>query len=72
MKNQWVVKHDKNWALKGEGNLRVTKVYSTQAEAIQAGKIAAQSQESELIIQGRDGKIRERSTYGKDPFPPKG
>ena len=26
----------------------------------------------EVFIHGRDGKIRERNTYGHDPFPPQG
>ncbi|WP_268245296.1 DUF2188 domain-containing protein [Vulcaniibacterium thermophilum] len=30
------------------------------------------NQRSELFIQGRDGQIRERNSYGDDPFPPKG
>jgi len=30
------------------------------------------NQQSEMFIQGRDGQIRERNSYGDDPFPPKG
>ncbi|MEQ9568321.1 MAG: DUF2188 domain-containing protein, partial [Pseudomonadales bacterium] len=29
-------------------------------------------QQTELYIHGKDGRIRERNTYGKDPFPPRG
>ena len=29
-------------------------------------------QETELLIHGQNGQIRERSSYGNDPFPPKG
>lgn len=71
-KNQHVVKHSEGWAVRGAGNSRITGVYSTQAEATHRAREIAQNQESEMFIHGRDGKIRERNSYGNDPFPPKG
>ena len=71
-KNQWVVRHGDKWAVKGEGNERATKVTDTQKQAINVAKEIAQNQKSELIIQGRDGKIRSKDSYGNDPYPPKG
>jgi hypothetical protein len=71
-RNQHVVPHDEGWAVRGEGNDRVTSIHDTQAAAIEAGKAIAENQQSELFIHGRDGRIRERNTYGNDPFPPKG
>lgn len=71
-KNQHVVSHPDGWAVKGEGNDRATSVHSTQAEAIDAARSIARNQQSELLIHGRDGQIRERDSYGNDPFPPKG
>lgn len=49
---------------------------STQAHAQQIGRTIAQGNQSELYIhraqgEGR-GQIRERNTYGSDPFPPEG
>ncbi|MGI6582977.1 MAG: DUF2188 domain-containing protein [bacterium] len=70
-KNQWVVRHGDKWAVKGEGNKRATKVTGTQKQAISVAKEIAQNQKSELIIQGRDGKIRSKDSYGNDPYPPK-
>ena len=32
----------------------------------------ARVNKSELIVQGRDGRIRERDSHGSDPFPPRG
>jgi hypothetical protein len=29
-------------------------------------------QGSEMLIHSENGRIRERNTYGADPFPPKG
>ena len=47
-------------------------VHSTQREAISAAREAAIRQGSEMLIHGKNGRIRERSTYGNDPHPPKG
>jgi hypothetical protein len=71
-KNQHVVKHNDGWAVKGEGNSRVTIVTKTQEQAIDKGRVIAQNQEAELLIHGRNGQIRESDSYGNDPFPPKG
>lgn len=71
-KNQHVVPHSEGWAVKGEGNARATSVHRTQQEAIQAGRERAVGARSELLIHGRNGQIRERNTYGEDPYPPKG
>lgn len=71
-KNQHVVPHDGGWAVRGSGNNRVTSIHDTQAEAVDRARDIARNQESELLIHGRDGKIRARDSYGGDPFPPKG
>lgn len=71
-KNQWVVKRHDEWAVRGEGNSRDTSHHNTQKEAIDAARNIAQNQKSELIIQGQNGKIREKNSYGNDSSPPKG
>lgn len=71
-KNQHVVKHNDGWAVKGEGNSKATVVTKTQEQAIDKGRVIAQNQEAELLIHGRNGQIRNRDSYGNDPFPPKG
>lgn len=71
-KNQHVVPHGSDWAVKGAGNQKASSVHSTQAEAISQAREIAKNQESEMFIHGRNGQIRERNTYGDDPFPPKG
>jgi len=70
-KNQWVVKHGDKWAVKGEGNKKATRVTDTQKEAEDIARKIAKNQKSELIVQGRDGKIRSKDSYGNDPCPPK-
>jgi hypothetical protein len=71
-KNQHVVKRDDGWAVLGEKNSRDTSHHRTQQEAFEAARDIARNQRSEVFIHGEDGKIRERNTYGNDPFPPKG
>lgn len=71
-RNQHVVRHDQGWAVRGEGNQRVTSVHGTQEAAIDAGRLIARNQQSELLIHGRDGRIRARDSHGNDPFPPSG
>ncbi|MEB0224978.1 MULTISPECIES: DUF2188 domain-containing protein [Pseudomonas] len=71
-KNQHVVPHGNDWAVKGAGNSKATKVVGTQAEAIELAREIAINQGSEMLIHGQNGQIRERNTYGDDPFPPKG
>jgi len=71
-KNQHVVPHDDGWAVRTPGSSRVGSTHDTQEEAIRAAIKRAKAAESEMLIHGRDGKIRERNTYGPDPFPPEG
>jgi hypothetical protein len=71
--NQHVVPHSGGWAVRGEGNSRVTSTHDTQREAIDAGREIARNQHGELLIHGRNGQIRERDSVGNnDPYPPKG
>lgn len=71
-KNQHVVPHAGSWAVRGAGNGRATSVHDTQRDAIDAARGIAQNQHSELLIHGRNGQIRDRDSYGSDPFPPRG
>ena len=73
MKNQHVVPNPNGgWMVKGEGNSKATAVTDTQAEAIDIARKIAKNQGSELVIHGRNGKIREKDSHGHDPYPPKG
>jgi len=71
-KNQWVVPRDSGWAVRGEGNSKDTSHHRTQQEAIDAAREIAQNQQSEMFIQNKQGRIRERNSYGDDPYPPEG
>ena len=71
-KNQHGVPRDDQWAVRGAGNSRDTSHHSTQAEAERAARDIAMNQKSEVLIHGENGRIRERNSYGNDPYPPKG
>lgn len=71
-KNQHVVKTENGWGVLGENNTRITKNFETQKAAIEKAREIAINQKSELLIHGQNGKIRERNSYGNDPYPPKG
>lgn len=66
------MKTDDGWGVRGEGNQMLTSRHTPQRDAIAEATQIAKHQRSELIIQGEDGKIRARNSYGTDPFPPKG
>lgn len=71
-RNQIVAPRGDKWIAKGEGNQRATRVVDTQKEAISIARERAMKEQSELIIRGRNGQIRDKRSYGNDPFPPKG
>ena len=70
-KNQHVVPHENDWAVRGEGNERVTSTHQTQGEAIDAAREIAINQKVEVVIHRPDGRIRDKDSYGNDPCPPK-
>ena len=71
-KNQHVVPHSGGWAVNCEGNARASSVHTTRSAAEAAARQSAIRTGSEVFMHGRDGRIRERNTYGRDPCPPKG
>ena len=71
-KGQHVVPRDGKWGVRKTGSDKVTKTFDTQREAIDEARRIARNQSTELYVHGRDGRIRSRDSYGKDPYPPKG
>lgn len=55
---QHVVKHKDGWAVKGQGALKATKVFKTQAEAAEYAKQIAKNQGTDARVHKRDGKFR--------------
>lgn len=72
-KNVHITPNGKNgWSVKTAKSQKSYRNVSTQKEAIQIGKVVAQNNESELLIHGKNGQVREKNSYGNDNFPPKG
>ena len=71
-KNQHVLPHPNGWQVKGAGNSKTTAVTKTQAKAISIAKGIAVNKGSELVVHGKNGQIRQKNSYGNDPYPPKG
>jgi len=71
-KNIHVVPKDDKWAVERENSQRASYLAETQKEAIELARELAINSKVELLIHGKDGKIRERNSYGNDPYPPKG
>jgi hypothetical protein len=46
--------------------------YKTQKDAIASATTRGHKEHTEVVIHGRDGKIREKNSFGNDPYPPKG
>lgn len=71
-KSLHVVPRDRKWAVRRTGSERATKLFDSQKDAIARGRQIARNEGTELYIHGRDGRIRERDSYGRDPHPPDG
>lgn len=72
-KNQHATPHPQGgWQVKGAGNQRATVRTDTQAQAKAIARNIARNNRAELIVHGTNGRIREKSSYGNDPYSPKG
>lgn len=64
-KDKHVVKYEQGWAVKSGGV--VTSVRGTQKAAQQDAISQAKWDRTDVVIHGRDGKIRAKDSYGHDP-----
>ena len=71
-KGQHVVPNGGKWSVRKAGASKASGTYSTQKEAVKEARKIAKNQGTELYIHGRDGRIRERDSYGNDPKRSKG
>ena len=58
-KTQHVVKHDNGWAVKRSGAAKASVVYEKQSIAINKATKIARNYSSNIVIHGRDGRIRD-------------
>jgi hypothetical protein len=69
---QHVVPSNGDLAVKKANSEKATKIFDNQKEAIDYARKVAMNQQVELSIHGKNGQIREKASYGKDSFPPRG
>jgi len=63
-----VTPREDGWAVIREGNKRASCVHSTQREAEQKGRQTARNDKTEFFLHDRQGKIRERDSFGNGVF----
>lgn len=56
---------DDKWSV--ERGSSTISTHKTQSAAIDKAKPIAKRERTELIIKGRDGKVRSKDSYGNDP-----
>lgn len=71
-KNIHVVHNGDQWQVKQDDAQRSSGNFETQKEAIERAREIAINNGQEVAIHGLDGRIREKHSYGNDPFPPEG
>jgi hypothetical protein len=70
--NVWVVCSGGKFSIKEEGEATPLIEPTTQRVAIRIARQIAKANRSELIVQGKNGRIRARDSHGFDSFPPRG
>lgn len=61
--HQHVVPYEKGWAVRREGNKRITSKHRRQDTAIRKAKQLARKYKADVIIHREDGTIRDRVNY---------
>ena len=70
-KNVHIVPADTGWAVKREGQRQPISQHRTQENADKAARPIAKRDGVELVIHSRDGRIRDKDSFGNDPLPPR-
>lgn len=60
------------YTVKSSDATRAAGHFDTQKEAIDRAREIARNKESEVVVHGTDGKIRQKDSHGNDPHPPEG
>ena len=61
--NQHVVPYMDGWAVRREGNKRITSKHRKQSTAIRKAKTLARKHNAHMVIHRQDGTIRDRVDY---------
>lgn len=60
------------WDIKKGGASRSSGHADTKRDAVDTARHISRNQGTELVIHGRDGKIQQKDSHGRDEHPPKG
>lgn len=61
--HQHVVPYEDGWAVRREGNKRITSIHRKQSTAIRKAKTIAKRKNADVIIHRESGGIRERISF---------
>ena len=70
-KNYHSVPWDGDWAVKKEGVEKPVSVHRTQTAAEDKTHSLAKKNEAEAVYHNGKGQIKDKDSFGNDPFPPK-
>jgi hypothetical protein len=59
------------WSVRRAGADRASGVFSRQSDAVEHARELARNAHAELIVHGKDGRIRNGTTSQRDQLPPK-
>lgn len=62
--HQHVVPYEDGWAVRREGNKRITSKHRKQSTAINKAKVLAMRKKADVIIHRESGGIRDRISFG--------
>ena len=65
--NIWCTPHTDGWQVKRTEGEQASSVHDTQEEAWEEAKRLGRRHEVECFLQGEDGRILQRNSYGNDP-----
>lgn len=57
------------WAVKKSGSTQISRSFDRKADAVKFGRDISKKEKTELYIHKKDGRVQDRNSYGKDPFP---
>lgn len=68
-----VIPSSGRWVVRREGEGRATRTFNSQSDAVSfaINQAKGTSGRDEVVVHGRDGRIRSRDSYGDDPSPPR-
>lgn len=67
-----IARSNGEWSVKKTGAERASGIFPTKKDAVtNARRLVIKSGGGELIIHEKDGRIKERDSYGNDPKPPR-